>query len=71
VVEPAAPSQLGEDRLDTKSAAAFLGVSVRWVRRQVFDRQIPDYRLRGRLAFSPCDLRWSRDARRVEPGNPP
>jgi hypothetical protein len=71
VVEPASPSYVGEELIGAKSAAAFLGVSVRWVRRRVFDRQNPYYKLRGRLAFSPSDLRRFRVPRRVEPGNPP
>ena len=58
---------LEEDLVDIEAAAAFLGVTVRWVRRRVAERAIPHYKLTGRLAFSPADLRQLRDASRVEP----
>jgi len=58
---------LEEGLVDMETAAAFLGVTVRWMRRRVAERAIPYYKLRGRLAFSPADLRQLRDASRVEP----
>ena len=56
-----------EGLVDLEAAAAFLGVTVRWMRRRVAERAIPHYKLTGRLAFSPADLRQLRDASRVEP----
>jgi len=56
-----------EDLVDIEAAAAFLGVTVRWMRRRVAERAIPHYKLTGRLAFAPADLRQIRDSARVEP----
>ncbi|MHB1444693.1 MAG: hypothetical protein ACYCTI_01020 [Acidimicrobiales bacterium] len=59
-----------EDLVDLEAAAAFLGVTVRWMRRRVAERAIPHYKLTGRLAFAPADLRQIRDASRVEAHHP-
>ena len=59
-----------EGLVDIETAAAFLGVTVRWMRRRVAERAIPYYKLTGRLAFSPADLRQIRDSSRVEPARP-
>jgi len=61
---------LEEGLVDMETAAAFLGVTVRWVRRRVAERAIPHYKLTGRLAFAPADLRQIRDSARVEPARP-
>jgi len=60
---------LEECLVDIETAAAFLGVTVRWMRRRVAEQAIPFYKLTGRLAFSPHDLRTIRDASRVEPAS--
>lgn len=52
--------------LDVEGAAAYLGTTVRHVRRLVGERRIPYAKLGGKLRFLPPDLdRWL-EAQRVE-----
>ncbi len=52
--------------LDVEGAAAYLGTSVRHVRRLRAERRVPYLKLRGRLLFLPADLDAYLDACRVE-----
>lgn len=54
--------------LTTEEAAAYLGTSVRHVRRLVSDHELSRYKVGGRNRFADVDLdRWL-DERRVEGG---
>lgn len=66
MAELAGPTPLGEGLVDIKVAAAFLGVTVRWMRRRKDSREIPYYKLGRRLAFNPADLRRIWNTARVE-----
>lgn len=57
-----------EDRLvDIIQAAELLGVTVRWVRRRVFEGNLRHYKLGGLLRFKASDLREYVEGHVVEP----
>ena len=59
----------GEHRppLSIEQAAAFLNVEVRWMRRAVFERRLPYYKVGRYLRFRPEDLEEFLARRRIEP----
>jgi excisionase family DNA binding protein len=44
------------DLLDIEEAAAFLSVTPRWMRRAVFEKRIPYYKIGGQLRWKRRDL---------------
>lgn len=65
--EEVCPVNPGETMLDIQGAAGLLGVSVRWVRRRVFEATIPHYKLGGLLRFKASELHHYVEEHRVEP----
>ena len=56
----------GQPLLDVPATAARLGTTVAHVRRLVFERRIPFFKVGGKVRFDPADLdRWLA-AQRVE-----
>jgi len=63
------PVPKGVDRrtlLDVGAAAAYLGVSERWVRRAIFERRIAYLKVGHYVRFTPADLDAFLAAQRVE-----
>lgn len=55
--------------LDTFEAAEYLGVSERWIRRAVAERQVPFVKVGRFVRFSTDDLNAYIERRRVPAGN--
>ena len=60
--------QLARRMLTTEEAAAYLGTTVRHVRRLVSDHELSRYKVGGRNRFADVDLDSWLEARRVEGG---
>lgn len=54
--------------LDVDSAASYLGVTPRWVRRAVAERRIPHVKVGRYVRFDPADLKAYLERQRVPAG---
>src|SRR5262245_13427978 len=66
-----APSPEGSDFLDIEQAAAYLGMSVRWLRRRVDEKSITHHKAAGLIRFHKDDLDAFMEAARVPAERPP
>ena len=66
----ATPEELGPRMVGIDAVAAYLGVSVRHVRRLVNERRIPFYKWSRLLRFDPVEIAAWVEETRVEPGGP-
>jgi len=66
----ATPEELGPRMVGIDAVAAYLGVSVRHVRRLVNERRIPFYKWSRLLRFDPAEIAAWVEETRVEPGGP-
>jgi len=53
--------------LNIQQAASYLGVDVRWMRRAVFERRLPFYKVGRYVRFAPADLDEFLRRARIEP----
>ncbi len=54
--QPNNPSKTAPELLDTEAAALYLGRNVHYLRRLVARREVPFFRVGGRLRFATRDL---------------
>lgn len=65
----ARPEKVVRRMLTTEEAAAYLGTTVRHVRRLVSDHELSRYKVGGRNRFADIDLDAWLDRRRIEGGS--